>query len=64
MIYERLDHAVRTKVLAVTGNRVLIDARWLAQKSDIDKFQISHGIARNITVVTREYFERKYGAKL
>lgn len=61
MIYKRLDDGCRAKVLAVTGDRVLMMVRWPATKHDERKHAVSFGIAQNTTVVTARYFRERYG---
>lgn len=62
--YERLDKGCKAFILADAGDRVLIDARWKATRNDDRRFRIEAGIARNITYVSKRYFEQKYGVKL
>jgi hypothetical protein len=61
MIYNRLDGQCRAKVLAANGDKILMRATWLARGNDFSKFKTAHGIAENITVVSRNYFVRNYG---
>lgn len=64
MTYERLDKGCKAEVLAHTDSYVLLRAWWPAGRHDRTKFPVTNGIARTITQVSREYFERKYGVKL
>ena len=62
-IYERLDKGCRARVIAITGNEVLIDARWPTALSN-PLYNDTLNCARNIVCVSKEYFERKYGVAL
>lgn len=48
MFHKRKDRGCEAKVMAVVGDRVLIEARWPKNN-------------RNIVFVGREYFQEKYG---
>lgn len=61
---ERLDKKIRANILAVTDDHVLLDAFWPASERDKKNFFIMpNGLARNTVVVSREYFERRYGVE-
>lgn len=71
MIYERLDKKCHAKIIAITDLGVIIDARWPANYHDRRKFSpsgltgtISPTHAINHTVVSKDYFEKRYGVKL
>ena len=50
----RLDRGCESRILAVTVNRVLLEARWPVGAKQQQ---------RNIVEVSTEYFERKYGVQ-
>jgi hypothetical protein len=48
MFHKRKDKGCEAKVMAVVGNRVLIEAKWPKNN-------------RNIVFVDKDYFEARYG---
>jgi hypothetical protein len=48
MFHKRKDKGCEARVMAVVGDRVLIEAKWPKNN-------------RNIVFVGRDYFEEKYG---
>lgn len=64
MIYDRLDGKCSAQILASNINGVLLDARWLASRTDRGRFPCNNDYARNIVLVQKAYFEQKYGVKL
>ena len=65
MIVDRLDKGCRAKILGTYSDRVLIDAFWPATAMDRRKGLVGKdGSAHNVVEVSREYFDKKYGAVL
>lgn len=48
MFYKRKDKGCEAKVMAVVGERVLIESRWPKN-------------GRNILFVSKDYFQERYG---
>lgn len=60
-IYTRKDRACKARVIAITGDSILITAFWPTVKSD-DRNKVGlDGVTRNTLNVSKSYFERRYG---
>lgn len=64
MNHERLDHGCKAKVLSFTDDEVMLTASWPATKRDEKNFHVVNERAYNTVVVSRAYFERRYGQVL
>lgn len=60
--YERLDHGCKADVLHVGDDEVILIAFW--PSDDKKNFRNVHGVAQNTVVVSRKYFQEKYGVAL
>ncbi len=61
-VYTRKDNKCKATVIAVRDDSILITAFWPSQKSDDRNRMRQDGNTYNTLNVSREYFNRKYGA--